>query len=185
MQMSKRSAHNIKQRSQNGFTLIELMIAITVLVIGVVAVAQLIPAAMLLNTRNRADSSSLVYAQREMDQFVNYALTAPAPYTFTDQQGNANLNLGGATSFNAVVGNPVTTVAGHVAVDFSGAQVNGYGYYYTDQRDTSGTTYDVRWAVINTGTANNVNSRRFILGVRKMGGNGFMAPVTLDTTVSR
>jgi prepilin-type N-terminal cleavage/methylation domain-containing protein len=183
--MSIRSPHNGKQRAQHGFTMIELMIAVSVLVVGVVAVAQLIPAAMLLNTRNRADSSSLVYAQREMDQFVNYALTTPAPYTFTDQQGNANLNLGGATVFNAVVGNPVTTVAGHVAVDFSGAQVNGYGYYYTDQTDTSGTTYDVRWAVINTGAAGSVYSRRFILGVRKLGGNGFMAPVTLDSTVSR
>jgi prepilin-type N-terminal cleavage/methylation domain-containing protein len=181
MQMSKRSAHKMKQRAQHGFTLIELMMAVTVLVIGVVAVAQLIPAAMLLNTRNRADSSSLVYAQREMDQFVNQPLTSN---TFPDQQGNT-CNLGGSAVFNAVVGNPVTTVAGHVAVDFSGAQVNGYGYYYTDQTDTSGTRYDVRWAVINTGAAGNVYSRRFILGVRKMAGNGFMAPVTLDSTVSR
>jgi prepilin-type N-terminal cleavage/methylation domain-containing protein len=181
MRMSKRSAHNGKHRGQHGFTMIELMIAIVVLVVGVVAVAQLVPAAMLLNTRNRADTSSLVYAQREVDQFVNQPL---ASNTFTDQQGNV-CNLGGSATFNAVVGNPVTTVSGHVGINFSGAQVAGYGYNYFDPRDTSGTIYDVRWAVINTGTANNVYSRRFILGVQKKGGDNPLPPVTLDTTVSR
>ena len=117
--MSKRNAPKKKQLVQQGFTLIELMIAIVVLVVGVIAVAQLVPAAMLLNSRNRADTSSLVYAQREMDQFVNQPLTSN---TFTDQQGNV-CNLGGSTTFNAVVGNPVTTVGGHVAISFSGAQV--------------------------------------------------------------
>jgi hypothetical protein len=46
-------------------------------------------------------------------------------------------------------------------------------------------TYDVRWAVINTGTANNVYSRRFIMGVQKTGGDTPLPPVALDTTVSR
>src|ERR1700686_668337 len=147
MRMSELSVHNKKHPAQQGFTLIELMIAISVLVVGVVAVAQLIPAAMFLNSRNRADSSSLVYAQREMDQFVNQPLTGP--YTFADQQGNI-CNLGGNTVFNAVVGSPVTTVGGHVAINFSGGQVAGYSYNYADPRDTSGTIYDVRWAVINT-----------------------------------
>ena len=180
--MRKRNAHNTKQLAQRGFTLIELMIAISVLVVGVVAVAQLIPAAMFLNSRNRADSSSLVYAQREMDQFVNQPLTGP--YTFTDQQGNI-CNLGGNTVFNAVVGSPVTTVGGHVAINFSGGQVAGYSYNYADPRDTSGTIYDVRWAVINTGAGTNVYSKRFILGVQKRGGDTPLPPVTLDTTVGR
>jgi prepilin-type N-terminal cleavage/methylation domain-containing protein len=181
--MSKRNAHNIKQLAQQGFTLIELMIAIVVLVVGVVAVAQLVPAAIFLNSRNRADSSSLVYAQREMDQFVNQPLTTPAPYTFTDQQGNV-CNLGGATVFNAVVGSPVTTVGGHVAINFTGGKVAGYSYNYTDPTDPT-TNYDVRWAVINTGVAGSVYSRRFILGVQKSAGDTPLPPVTLDSTVSR
>jgi prepilin-type N-terminal cleavage/methylation domain-containing protein len=179
--MSKRNANNRKQQGQQGFTLIELMIAVVVLVVGVVSVAQLVPAAMFLNTHNRADSSSMVYAQREMDQFVNQPLTGPT--TFVDQQGKT-CNLGGSTVFNAVVGSPVTTVGGHVAIDFSGGQVGGYSYNYTDPVDPT-TTYDVRWAVINTGVAGNVYSRRFILGVRKSGGNTPLLPVTLDATVSR
>src|ERR1700675_4106025 len=152
--MSNRNAHNRKHRGQQGFTLIELMIAVLVLVVGVVSVAELVPAAIFLNSRNRSDSSSLVYAQREMDQFVNQAFN-PA-YTFTDQQGKI-LNLGGGAVFNGVVGSPVTTVGGHVAVNFGGGQVAGYSYTYTDPTDAF-TTYDVRWAVISTGTANNIYS---------------------------
>jgi prepilin-type N-terminal cleavage/methylation domain-containing protein len=181
--MSKRNAHNRKQRRQQGFTLIELMIAVLVLVVGVVAVAELVPASIFLNSRNRSDSSSLVYAQREMDQFVNQPLTTPAPYTFTDQQGNV-CNLGGGTVFNTVVGSPVTTVGGHVAINFGGGQVAGYSYTYTDPINAS-TTYDVRWAVINTGVAGSVYSRRFILGVQKSGGDTPLPPVTLDSTVER
>jgi prepilin-type N-terminal cleavage/methylation domain-containing protein len=181
MRMSKRSGHQKKQgRRQQGFSLIELMIAVVVLVVGVVGVAQLVPAAIFLNSRNRADSGSLVYAQREMDQFVSQPLTSN---TYTDQQGNA-CNLGGSVSFNAVVGSPVTTVGGHVAINFAGAQVAGYSYNYTDPTDPT-TNYDVRWAVINTGAATSVFSRRFILGVQKSGGDTPLPPVTLDSTVSR
>jgi prepilin-type N-terminal cleavage/methylation domain-containing protein len=181
--MNKCNTNNRKRRGHLGFTLIELMIAIVVLVVGVVSVAQLVPAAIFLNSRNRFDSSSLVYAQREMDQFVNQAFI-PAPYTFTDQQGNPNCNVGGGTVFDAVVGSPVTIVGGHVAINFTGGQVAGYSYKYTDPTDPT-TNYDVRWAVISTGTANNIYSRRFIMGVQKSGGDTPLPPVTLDTTVSR
>jgi prepilin-type N-terminal cleavage/methylation domain-containing protein len=179
--MSKRNTNNRKQRRQQGFTLIELMIAVVVLVVGVVAVAELVPASIFLNSRNRADSSSLVYAQREMDQFVNQPLTGPL--TFVDQQGNP-CNLGGATVFDAVVGSPVTAVGGHVAINFTSGKIAGYSYNYTDPTDPT-TNYDVRWAVINTGAANNIYSRRFILGVQKSGGDTPLPPVTLDSTVSR
>src|ERR1700686_2634870 len=109
--MSLRSIQKRKQWGQRGFTLIELMISTVVLLVGVVAVAELVPAAIFLNSRNRSDSSSLVYAQREMDQFLNQPLTGPI--TFVDQQGKT-CNLGGNTVFNTPVGSPVTTVGGHV-----------------------------------------------------------------------
>jgi hypothetical protein len=71
-----------------------------------------------------------------------------------------------------------------VAINFTGAQVAGYSYNYTDPID-SRTNYDVRWAVINTGAGTSVYSRRFILGVQKSGGDTPLPPVTLDATVSR
>src|ERR1700741_5055734 len=177
MNMKKQAASQRKQKRRAGFSLVEVMVAIVVLLVGVVAVAQLVPAAVLLNRANRADSSSMVYAQREMDQFVDQPLSTTG--TFTDQQGNI-CNLGGSATFNTVIGSPVTTVAGHAAINFTGAQVAGYGYYYTDPVDPRGRSYDVRWAVILTGTAGNLTSRRILLGVRKMGGDVPLPPVTLD-----
>src|SRR6202140_2666515 len=113
--MSLRSIQKRKQWGQRGFTLIELMISTVVLLVGVVAVAELVPAAIFLNSRNRSDSSSLVYAQREMDQFLNQPVSGAL--TFADQQFN-NCNLGSATVFNTPVGSPLTAVGGHVAVNF-------------------------------------------------------------------
>jgi prepilin-type N-terminal cleavage/methylation domain-containing protein len=179
--MRTQVSNKANRARQSGFTLIELMVAIVVLLVGVIAVAQLVPAASFLNARNRADSSSMVYAQREMDQFVDQPLNV---FSFTDQQGNV-CNLGSSASYNTVVGNPVTTLAGHAAIDFSGAQVAGYGYFYADPEDTSGTSYDVRWAVISTGISGGVSSRRILLGVRKRGGDNPLMPVTLDTTVEK
>ena len=47
----------------------------------------------------------------------------------------------------------------------------------------SGTRYDVRWAVIITGNATTASSKRIILGIRQVGGNGYFQPITLDTMV--
>jgi hypothetical protein len=152
-----------------------------VLIAGVIGVAQLVPAAAYLNDQNRADSTSMVYAQREMDEFIDQPLTSTS---FTDQQGNT-CNLGSSSSFNTVVGNPVTTLNGHAAISFSGSQVSGYGYYYQDPADTTGAIYDVRWAVITTGTSGNITSRRILLGVRKKSGDNPFNPITLDATVEK
>jgi Tfp pilus assembly protein PilV len=51
--------------------MIELMIAIVMLLIGVVAVAQLVPNAMQSNFRNRYDSTGLILAQRQLEQMMN------------------------------------------------------------------------------------------------------------------
>lgn len=170
-------------RRQSGFTLIEVMVAIVVLLAGVIGVAQLVPAAAYLNGQNRADSSSMVYAQREMDEFIDQGMSTAA--SFTDEQGNT-CNLGSTSTFNTAVGNPLTTLNGHVAIDFSGSQVAGYGYYYTDPSDTTNAIYDVRWAIITNGPASGaITSRRIILGVKKNSGDTPLQPVTLDSTVYR
>jgi prepilin-type N-terminal cleavage/methylation domain-containing protein len=171
-----------KSRSTSrGFTLLEMMCATVILLIALFAVAQLVPASITLNSRNRSDSGALVFAQRELDQMLEQPLVSTA---FTDGQGN-NCNLGNAGTPNTLVGSPVVVINNLAAINFSGTPLAGYSFTYQDPNSADGTTLDVRWAVITFVNGNIVTGKRFIIGVRQQGGNGFFLPVTLDSTVEK
>ncbi|HYT23281.1 MAG TPA: hypothetical protein VEW05_23985 [Candidatus Polarisedimenticolia bacterium] len=175
-------------KSEWGFSLLEMMFATIILLVGLVAIAQLVPASILLNYRNRMDSSALVFAQRQLDQMLDQPINPPANQ-FTDTLGNI-CQLGNPAVTNAVQGSTVTTINGQTLIVFSSpnppsAPTNGYGFTYQDPTDPSGATYDVRWAVIVTGNGVAASSKRFILGVRQVGGNGYFQPITLDTIVGK
>jgi type II secretory pathway pseudopilin PulG len=177
-----------KKRDQAGLSLLEMMMATVVLIIGLVGVAQLVPASMSLNSGNRTSSSSLVLAQRELDQMIAQPLNpvTPPPASFTDAQGYV-CNLGDPMQPNVLVGSPIKMVDNRPVIDFSQNLVTGYSYAapYTDPNDPSGAQWDVRWAVITTAYNGAATSKRFIVGARQVGGAGFVLPVTLDTVVNR
>src|SRR5881296_3439959 len=149
--MMQRSSIGSRSR-QEGFSLLEMMFATVILLVGLVAIAQLVPASIQLNYSNRMDSSALVFAQRELDQFLNQPLIVfpPAPSSPPPQSLNG-----------------------------------GYAFTYQDPTDPSGAIYEVAWAVIVTGNGGTPSAKRFILGVRQAGGNGYFQPITLDTMVSK
>ncbi len=168
---------------QAGFSILEMLLATVILLVGLIAVAQLVPASILLNYRNRTDSTALVFAQRQLDQMLDQPLTANS---FTDALGNT-CQLGDPAVTNSVQG---STVNNQPIIVFDSpnpplAPTNGYGFTYADPNDPSGATYDVRWAVIITGSGGTASSKRFILGIRKVGGNGYFQPITLDTMVEK
>jgi prepilin-type N-terminal cleavage/methylation domain-containing protein len=168
-------------RNQRGFTLTEVLIAIVILLVGIVAVAQLVPASIGSNSTNRNDSSALVFAQREMDQFLGQPLNMSfSPPAFTDSEG-FNCYLGDPTRPNQVVGSPIAVLYNQLVIDFSASPVTNYNFNYQDPNDPFGLVYDVRWAVITTTNNGLVTSKRFVLGARKKGGNGIYNPITLDT----
>ncbi len=172
-------------RNQRGFTLAEVLIAIVILLVGIVAVAQLVPASIGSNSANRNDSSALVFAQRQMDQFLSQPLIN-STYSETIDTQTFLCNLGDPTQPNVVVGSPVAVFYNQLVIDFSASPVTNYSFTYQDPNDPFGLLYDVRWAVITTKNANGmVSSKRFILGTRKQGGNGIYRPVTLDTIRSK
>ena len=180
-----------RARSEQGFSLLEMMFATVILLVGLVAIAQLVPASILLNYSNRSDSSALVFAQRELDQFLDQPLFQT---TFTDAIGNT-CALGNPASPNVVQGSPVVVYNNQVIIDFTQGLVANYSFPvpYQDPTDPSGTTYDVRWAVVVTGNGTTVSSKRFILGIHQRGGNRYFLqggnlyflPITLDTTVEK
>ena len=174
-------------RKQSGFTLTEVLMAIVILLVGIVAVAQLVPASIGSNSANRNDSSALVFAQREMDQFLLQPLNMSiSPPSFIDAEGNI-CNLGDPTQpSNTPVGSTTALFYNQLVINFSASTVSGYSFTYHDPNDPFGVVYDVRWVVITT-TNNNgmVTAKRFILGARKKSGNGIYNPVTLDTILEK
>lgn len=176
-----------RQFKQSGFTMIEMMIATLVIVVGLVGVAQLIPLSIRLNGANRNDSTELVFAQRELDEMVDQPIAAP---NFSDPQGvlcpPATLcNLGNAATPKVPVGSPVVMFNGRPVIDFTAAQVANYSFNYADPNDPFGMSYDVRWNVITYATGGTATGKRFIVGVRRRGGNVPFLPVTLDTMVEK
>jgi len=171
---------------ERGFSILEMMFATIILLVGLVAIAQLVPASILLNYRNRTDSSALVFAQRELDQMVDQPVSVNF---FIDAFGNT-CQLGDPAVTNSVQGSTVTTINNQTIIVFDSlipdlAPTNGYGFTYRDPNDPSRTTYDVRWAVIITGSSGTPYAKRFILGVRQAGGSGYFQPITLDTMVGK
>jgi len=71
-------------RASEGFSLIEVLFALTFLAVGILAVASMIPAGTKGVTQSRVITSSLMAAQIKMEQLRGTTFTALAPGTFTD-----------------------------------------------------------------------------------------------------
>jgi prepilin-type N-terminal cleavage/methylation domain-containing protein len=175
-----------RRGGERGFTLVEMLMATVIVVVGLVAVAQLVPTSIMMNANNRNDGTALVIAQRQMEALRAVPLTAT---TFTDPSGLTCL-LGttcsvGDPSQSGVVGSPVVLFNNSPIINYASTLVNGYGFTYTDPNDPTGAVNDVRWAVVTvTNGANGpVTGRRIIVGAFRRGMKAPTYPVSLDTMV--
>lgn len=171
---------------EQGFTLIEMLLATLIVIIGLVAVAQLVPSSLMMNANNRSDGTALVLAQKQMEALRAIPLTQT---TFTDPQGitcplATTCNIGDAASPGVVIGSPITILDNSPIIDFTQPPVAGYGFTYTDPNDPSGAVNDVRWAVVTT-TNGTVIGRRIIVGAFRRGMKSLNLPISLDTMVSK
>ena len=172
-------------RSVRGFSLVEMLIATLILLVGLVGIAQLVPASILINQKGRLDSTSLVFAQRELDQMLSQPLTSPSFLEANGALCATACSLGDPAQPGIAVGNPIIFIYNRPLIDFSASPVDNYSFSYTDPNDPFGITYDVRWAVVTTMNGASIVSKRFLVGVRQLGGSNFVPAVTLDAMVGK
>ena len=181
---SVRGPRTVRFGGEQGFTLIELLIATVVVIVGLVAVAQLVPASVMLNSTNRSDGTALVLAEKQMEALRSLPL---ASTTFSDPLGitcpiATTCNIGDPTQAGNVVGSPVLVLNNSPIIDFGQPLIPGYGFTFTDPNDPIGALNDVRWAVI-TMTNGTVTGKRIIVGAFRRGMRTPTSPISLDTMV--
>jgi hypothetical protein len=169
------------RRRQCGFSILEMVLATAILMVGIISVLQLVPASLQSSVGNRLDTMATAVAQRELDQMLSQPLSVNTFQDFDKQ----TISLGGVGSPGASV-----LMSGQsVVVDFSpsAAPPAGFSATYKDPNDPNAPSLELRWAVFpvvsNNGT---VLSRRIIIGCRRVPGVGnsqFLLPVTLDSSV--
>ena len=178
-QADRRAKARLRER---GFSILEMVLASAILMVGIVSVLQLVPASLQSSVGNRMDTMATAVAQRELDQMLSQPVNLTPP-SFTDSDGNI-ISLGGVGSPGASV-----LMSGQsVVVDFSPSAVPpaGFSTTYKDPSDPNASSFELRWAVfpqVNNGV---VVSRRIVIGCRRVqsGGNSqLLLPVTLDSSV--
>ncbi len=190
-------------RRQRGFSLVELLIAIVLLIVGVLAVAQLVPAAIQANMRSRFDSSGLVLAERQLELITRQPVDVGGPLPGANYSFLANLPDGAfftyAVGRRTAVGGPLFTAAGaavvpgSTSIDWSqpGAAVPaGYRNTFILNEGTAagGLNYETRWAVITYFTSFNGSvrpvSKLIIISVRGGLPGTVQRPATVATMIS-
>jgi Tfp pilus assembly protein PilV len=139
----------LKQRNkwskQRGTSLVELMIACVVLVVGVGAVAGIIPLAIGANSRNRQQSNSTVIAQMVMEKILSVPAGTSPVLVISDCVPTAfNINTAGSAG-----GGTGATLLASGDANFNVAAPAGYSMLYRACGPAGGaaSVYDVRWNI--------------------------------------
>lgn len=151
-----------------GFTLIELVIAGAVLVVGVLAMSGLVAMAVAGNGRSRLDSTATMLTQAVVEQvnsglaYTSFGGTGTAYITDCGTHNSGNpwhvaSNIGGAPLLDG-------------RIDFSQAVVDGYHMDYVVCNGNIQTTYDVRWNISPLSAAGTSYTHILTVGARMKGG---------------
>jgi prepilin-type N-terminal cleavage/methylation domain-containing protein len=172
-----RNRQGSRKSEQRGMSLIELMFAMVVLLVGVMGSMALIAYTIGGNSRSKQQSNSTVIAQMTIEKLSSQQASTNTNLTITDCTGASN------TLYTAPGG---PTLASDGTEDFTQTAVTGYQMYWTDC-GTSGRQmiYDVRWTI----TAPSTYTKLIIVSA-KMKGAGtdskvFSLPVTVRTLLGQ
>jgi prepilin-type N-terminal cleavage/methylation domain-containing protein len=191
MGMNHIRAVRFARRSQAGMSLVELMIAMSILAVGMGALTTLLVVAMDTDNRNSKDTSSTLLAQMIVEQISAQHPNSNATISITDCAGNAwTVATTGGASPNGAGANLVTSssTAGYGGIDQTQAYSSITANYAMKFVDCGGvgdtgvpTTYDVRWNVttIDANYTRLVTASARPLGANNLGGLQFAMPVNL------
>lgn len=134
----------VRARDERGMTLIELMIALMVLLVGVVGSMSLVALSIGGDSRNRQQSNATALSQMLSEKISSVKASTSPTLTVTDCVGNSY------TVYTAAGGSPLISSGD---VDFTQAPVANYQMLYTDCA-TNGRQliYDIRWNIQQTTT---------------------------------
>jgi type II secretory pathway pseudopilin PulG len=173
------------RRVSTGFTLIELMIAALLLLIGIVAVAQLVPVAINRNLLNRNDSKATVVAAQVLDQILSQRI-GDTQTTITVDGQNFVIQIGGPGAGNT--GSTISWATGQAVLDCAGGgAVPGYSFVFFDPNNPASPGIEVRLGVITTVAGTGPVSKRFVVGAwrRDNTQNACFSQVDFDGFVQR
>ena len=178
---------HLRQRTDRGTTLIELMISMVVLAIGLGAITIMLTGAMASNNKSSRDMTATLLAQMVMEQISAQHVYSTQTINITDCAGNS-WTIATAPG-TAGTGNGAT-LKSDGSIDFTQSYStllsSNYAMQYVDCSTAGGTqtTYEVRWNVMSLST--NSTSRLITTAARVMpsnttmlGGPIFAFPVTL------
>lgn len=170
-----------KQAGAEGFSLIEVLIAMVVLAVGLLGGISVICVATANNGRSRLNTTAATLAESTLERIMAVpvrATGANAVTTLTDCKGNTftiNTAPGGLAVINA-------GAFGGVQEDFSQLPAAGYSMQYVVCSSRQGIPYDVRWTVDagpTIGTEMVTVSAKPLPGTATAAGTVFSRPVTL------
>ncbi len=162
-------------RGQAGVTMIELMIAGMVMVVGFLGMMILITTAIATNNRNKMDTNATLAAQMVFEEIRSDIATGMSP-TLNDCGGNSwTIGVGSNT-----VGATTGAALNGTDIDFTQSQVTNYSMNYVVCTANGGqATYDVRWNVQTLTTGASLVT----VGAKPIGATSnlkfFALPVTL------
>jgi hypothetical protein len=193
-------------RRATGFTVLEVLVATLILMIGIIGVSEMVPRALDSDLRNRNTSSAILASQTELEQMLGLPidvnqLTTASDYSFTDTDGVAaylgalpnppTAAIGAAPPPSLQSGCPLTS---NGMIDFGQpCTAAGYTKTFTPTNlagvvtPTSGSRIELRWSVItfygnDNGTIKPVLKRIAIAGRTTDG--ALTIPATLNVMVA-
>src|SRR5215467_8553103 len=141
-----------KPHPESGMTMIELLIAGVVLVVGMLAIMVLLGLATGNNGRSKVDSTATMLSQAVVEQ-ISAVLAGGGPGSVVD---NNNCNGTGNTwPIDATAGAPPNGAGAPLLgakIDFTAAAPAGSQMNYVDCAGTVRSVYDVRWNVQTIGS---------------------------------